>query len=361
MTSVTYDHGHLDDFTSFWSSTTGTADSGSTTTTVDTERTEAMDYWNGYYIKYTSGDNAGEYKLITDFDSGTDTLTHLAFSNAVSAGDQYVLSSWKEVLHNMANGDATPSIIHDDYLKVEAVFDNGATNEYVYYEKDISNLSSDIYTRWLLRCKTSVSANGANIIASLVFTAGDPQTIVTDTYSTEWTVLSGTVTSGKTIDKIRVFANDDGTDGTFSVEFDFVLLHKGTFTFPNVGGGLEVSFPPRYAVIPVFGRVGDITQGGGSELATVRASCDLDIGNWKRTGDVVDGEVVYDISHNTSTEPWQWLDTGYEQFKATLETPRIRRESDGNRTSHILDLTFREYRLSDASNESYVERFGLNL
>lgn len=71
----------------------GTADSGTTTTTVDAERTEADDYWNGATITYTTGSNAGETQSITDFVASSDTITHGAFSNAVSAGDQYKLSA----------------------------------------------------------------------------------------------------------------------------------------------------------------------------------------------------------------------------------------------------------------------------
>ncbi|MCJ7431103.1 hypothetical protein MUO83_07850 [Candidatus Bathyarchaeota archaeon] len=70
----------------------GTADSGSVTTTVDTERTEADHYWNNYYIKYGSGPNSGMERLVSHFDSGTDTLTHAAFPYAVAATDTYVLS-----------------------------------------------------------------------------------------------------------------------------------------------------------------------------------------------------------------------------------------------------------------------------
>jgi hypothetical protein len=71
----------------------GTADAGgSVTTTVDAERTEADHYWNNYYIKYGSGPNAGMERLVSHFDSGTDTLTHTAFPNAVATGDTYVLS-----------------------------------------------------------------------------------------------------------------------------------------------------------------------------------------------------------------------------------------------------------------------------
>jgi len=67
---------------------------GTTTTTIDTARTEDDDYWNGAYISMLDGDNAGETKKITDFDAAADTITHEAFSNAVASGDSYVIL-WK--------------------------------------------------------------------------------------------------------------------------------------------------------------------------------------------------------------------------------------------------------------------------
>lgn len=74
----------------------GTADSGTVTTTVDTERTEADDFWNKKYIEYRTGSNAGVRKLITDFVALTDTITHDAFDNAVSVGDTYFISEFKQ-------------------------------------------------------------------------------------------------------------------------------------------------------------------------------------------------------------------------------------------------------------------------
>ena len=70
----------------------GTADSGTTTTVVDSERTETNDFWNGYEIKFTSGDNAGLTRRVIDFDASADTLTlDRALPNAVSSGDKYQL------------------------------------------------------------------------------------------------------------------------------------------------------------------------------------------------------------------------------------------------------------------------------
>jgi len=84
------------DMNFFWDKPTpvfGNADSGTTTTTVDAERDEANDYWNGCEIKYLTGSNVGEMRDITDFVKATHTITHGAFANPVAANDRYVIYS----------------------------------------------------------------------------------------------------------------------------------------------------------------------------------------------------------------------------------------------------------------------------
>ncbi len=53
----------------------GTADSGTSTTIVDSARTEANDRWNGSMIVITSGASAGQARIITDFVASSDTIT----------------------------------------------------------------------------------------------------------------------------------------------------------------------------------------------------------------------------------------------------------------------------------------------
>lgn len=68
----------------------GVADSGSTTTTVDADRTEAdTDYWKSALIVFDSGPNAGIGRRITAFNAATDTITHRAFPQAVAVGHTY--------------------------------------------------------------------------------------------------------------------------------------------------------------------------------------------------------------------------------------------------------------------------------
>ncbi len=75
---------------------TGTATGGTTSTVVDTARTEADDYWNNCWL-YVSSTTDGkapqdEESLVADFVAATDTLTlNSPLSVAVGAGDTYEL------------------------------------------------------------------------------------------------------------------------------------------------------------------------------------------------------------------------------------------------------------------------------
>ncbi len=247
----------------------------------------------------------------------------------------------------------TLSSVYDDYFKLNITSSTGNKTYQVYRYANL--LAPTIYTTLIYRYKTSNTNIKAKIEAE--FLSGT-QTILPESSSTTWVTGSATLDTDKNnLDYIRLYANQ----ATGQVYYDFILICKGFFTFPNYGHGLEFTPPPRYARLAVPSRTGDVTQNLGSPDATVTIGCNLDIGNWKRTGDYIDGQVFLDIAHNSSSEPWQWLDTGTEQFKATLDQLTFRRQADGNSVQRILDLTFKEYRRSSASHETYVERFGLNL
>lgn len=76
--------------------TSGTADSGTTTTMVDAARTEAtVDYWEGLPIVFTSGAIAGQSRMITAFDPTTDKITFTpATTEAVSTQAYDILGTW---------------------------------------------------------------------------------------------------------------------------------------------------------------------------------------------------------------------------------------------------------------------------
>ena len=76
-------------------SVSGTADSGSTTTLVDSALTQADDdHWIGSIVRFTSGTISGQARLITDFDASTDTITFTpATTSAVSTNTYQILPS----------------------------------------------------------------------------------------------------------------------------------------------------------------------------------------------------------------------------------------------------------------------------
>jgi hypothetical protein len=68
----------------------GTSDSGTTTTMVDAARTEAdTDYWKGCFILFTSGNIAGQCRLITGFNAATDTITYAPATTQAAATQTY--------------------------------------------------------------------------------------------------------------------------------------------------------------------------------------------------------------------------------------------------------------------------------
>lgn len=74
---------NTDAVTKIRSVVSGTTTSGATSTTlIDTARTEIDDTWNYSWLLITSGTEANRVRLITDFDAATDTIT---FAPAVSA------------------------------------------------------------------------------------------------------------------------------------------------------------------------------------------------------------------------------------------------------------------------------------
>lgn len=71
----------------------GTADSGTTTTIVDAERTEAdTDYWAGSIVVMTSGPAVGQARRITSFVPASDTIVvNPAFTQAIAIGNTYLI------------------------------------------------------------------------------------------------------------------------------------------------------------------------------------------------------------------------------------------------------------------------------
>jgi len=95
-------------------SVSGTADSGSTTTMVDSARTEATtDYWKGSLIRFTSGGVNGQTRLIIGFTPATDTIT---FYPAVAYGItthtyEIIPAGFGDVLTDWINGGRLDNLL----------------------------------------------------------------------------------------------------------------------------------------------------------------------------------------------------------------------------------------------------------
>jgi len=361
MVSITYGHGYLQDFTSdnflFAGSTTYTTSGDGNvggTTTVDASLTQADDYWNGCYIKYLTGDNAGEIKEITDFDDGTDTLTHDAFTNQTKNGDTFYLSAWRIVEDGVTLD--TPETTEGDYLILSSTAAVGNKSAYLENFTDI-DINTTTYTTLMWRYKCSTAS--IKLKVEVVYSDASTDTAQAATNSTTMTVKSFTLDTAKTLDHIRFYAEE----ATGYIYIDYALAFSGTFTLPNGAYGIDGTIPNRNIHLDIPSRQSTITQQLGSGDFTINIGCDLTNGDWTRTGDHIDGEVFYDILHNAPDEPWQWLDTEREQMKVTLDPVTFTRGASGTMLTDRMNLTFREYRGSSADNsyETYATRWGTDL
>ena len=83
----------------------GTSDSGTTTTMVDAARTEADDdYWNGAIILFTSGNIAGQARVITDFVASSDTITFAPATTQAVSTQTYVIIPAGDFLRPTTSG-----------------------------------------------------------------------------------------------------------------------------------------------------------------------------------------------------------------------------------------------------------------
>ena len=157
----------------------------------------------------------------------------------------------------------------------------------------------------------------------IVLDHGCSQTILSKSYSTTWTEASETVTSARTVDKIWLYAESDATTGTDYVYYDFVLLHKGTFTFPYVSlggrsGGLRITFPNKVTTQEISGRDGDWDdqEGISNPLITLEGEIEAGTETWGNT--VKYGEYLFEIWLHARTDPWQWFTSDMINCQVTL-------------------------------------------
>lgn len=125
------------------SSITGTADSGTVGTLVDSALTQSADFFIGQELRMDSGNNTGLSRTIVDFDDATDTVyVEPDFPSAVAAGDDYAIvpsSEWADILIGNNNADNAA-----DTSLVVANADGSLLERAEYLQDEIGTFSADL-------------------------------------------------------------------------------------------------------------------------------------------------------------------------------------------------------------------------
>ncbi len=132
----------------------GTADSGTTTTMVDAARTEAdTDYWDeNHLIVFTSGNIAGQARVITGFDPATDTITFTPATTQAVATQTYEI--WPAV-------SALRPTVHGRTLDVTTTGEGGVDWNNIGAPTTVVNLSGTT-----IKTATDVETDTAEIGAA---------------------------------------------------------------------------------------------------------------------------------------------------------------------------------------------------
>jgi hypothetical protein len=241
----------------------------------------------------------------------------------------------------------------------------------VYYIKDVTNISTDIYPKLLVRWKTSVAANGlqAKIIVGYTDTS---YTVTVLGFSTAYKVTTILLDAGKTVDYLCLVADDNPNSlatGSFYVEFDFVIICQGVFPWPFTGG-VRLDGYNNLQHLKIPSKVGNATQYLGADDSALRVWGDIDSTGvdaagvpqvnqgWHGRWTTKDAEAFYQILHYCFGDPWQWFTSDVASLKVTIDHFGIE-QSDTCNNLLLYELDLHEYRLGSASAETNLERFGI--
>lgn len=247
----------------------------------------------------------------------TITYGHELLDNCTS------IAGWQEHFSGMLATDATLTVVDDDLFRIEAVVDD-AGNEYCYYQYPTAgsplSIDTDTYKKLLVRWKTNVASNGVGARVMVWYDAAWHYAAVGVDYpefNIGWKVSSADLPPNKTIEYVAFVADDypdDCPSDTYYVYFDFILLHKDTFTIPATDA-IHLRFRNQFVDLSPLERVGEISQnlGATSPEITLTGTVKSNTG-W---GSPL-LEKLYDIYFNAHQEPWQWFTSDLINCKVTI-------------------------------------------
>ena len=279
-----------------------------------------------------------DYELQERHDLTKATLTyghgklHDLDTMPLGAGDD----EWEET---DANGIAAWAIQDKDAFVATVTPTAAAQTANLAYELS-TTLTGALYTKALVRFKTSASAAGVK--AGLIITYTDASTEATDLgYSTTWKVTTATPNPAKTVDKVafKVTSDTGVTSGTFYVYFDFFLVCKGVFTFPFVSDTEEAELDNNHVYDKIPSRVGNLTQYNGADSPLIRFTGDMDTStNW---GTPL-GRYLVDVWKNSHKERWQWLTSDLLNCKVSC-LRLVLRKVGGSKVQRLFAFEMRKF------------------
>lgn len=349
--TLTYGDGFLDDLTEiFYVDYENPATSnGTTQMTYDTNRNEVDDTWNGNYIKFISGENAGLFRLILSWTQSTHLFVHAAFPYATQEGDEYILSKIKRTaISGITDDQADIALDPADVLKITVTADQAASYEYVEHTiYVIPSISTTQYPKYLVRFKGDAIPDG-RLYIEFIYDVGSKSVYISSGETADkWIAKSGTLDTGKTLESIKIRWGKYGT-GTVSGYIDFIKVCKGIFTFPHVAadgrtGGVRVSHRSVISKQHVPGRSGTHKDNMGLDDPRIFVRGDkLDGESWGTPF----GEVFHEIMRN---DTWAWFTSDQICCKVLIEdfTPN----QDASETSEYLyELTLIRHSPSDLND-----------
>lgn len=182
---------------------------------------------------------------------------------------------------------ATLTVDSGDFFLINVT--NAVGNKIVYYEKDITNISTTAFPKLAVQYKTA----GPNFKIVFIFTDGT-QTILDETTSSTWLIASLDVTPEKILDKIRIYA----TNAIGSVYINFLIV-ANQFTIPS-WKVLDLVTSKKIARLQIPGKDGDIIQDFGLASPEIIMRGDMMSGEAWGTPP---GEPLYYVIRDD--EPWQ--------------------------------------------------------
>ena len=207
--------------------------------------------------------------------------------------------------------DAALTVVNSNIFKMTGTCD-AATEEYAYWEKDVTDFSSTTYNKWMLKWRTSVASSGLGAKVVVEYDDASEEAIFgyTPQFSDSWALETGTLTTGKTVDKIQFHMNDHPNSvdsGAYSVYYDFLIFYNDTFTFPYFKNLYPLKLHNNYATIKPPGKMGVIHQYMGMDNIQLELTGDMMSGETWGGSNMTYGEYITLMFMEASTIPFQWL------------------------------------------------------